>query len=126
MVALFTMKNTFPLSKHTYIGALYFALHLSSIYIHNKWIYLAYELLFILYIIFGSQFSIRLKSSREVVLQSAVFHGILTLLYLPELFITQGLSISNPLTALALYPFLHWFIFLTIVGIFKKYWIQLD
>jgi len=102
------MKSYFPKSTHTFIGLLYFALHLSSIYIHTKWIYLAYEVLFILYIIFGSQFSIQSKSIREVALQSAVFHSILTLFYLPELFITRGLSITNPLAALALYPLLHW------------------
>ena len=102
------MKSYFPKSKHTFVGALYFALHLSSIYIHTKWIYLAYEVLFILYIIFGSQFSIQSNSIREAVAQSAILHSILILFYIQELFITRGVSITNPLAALALYPLLHW------------------
>jgi len=102
------MKSYFPKSTHTFIGLLYFLLHLSSIYIHTKWIYLAYEILFILYIVLGSQFSIQSKSTREAVTQSAILHSILTLFYIPELFITRGLSMTNPLAALALYPLLHW------------------
>lgn len=102
------MKSYFPKSTHTFIGLLYFSLHLSSIYIHTKWIYLAYEVLFILYIVLGSQFSIQSKSTREAATQSAFLHGILTLFYIPELFITRGLSMTNPLAALALYPLLHW------------------
>ena len=102
------MKSYFPKTIHTLVGLLYFALHLSSIYIHIKWIYLAYELLFILYIIFGSQFSIQSNSTREAVTQSAILHSILTLFYIPELFITRGLSMTNPLAALALYPLLHY------------------
>jgi hypothetical protein len=114
------MKSYFPKSKHTYVGALYFALHLSSIYIHTKWIYLAYEVLFILYIVVGSHFSIQSKSTREAVTQSAILHSILTLFYIPELFITQGLSLTNPLAALALYPLLHWLISWFIMGIAIK------
>ena len=114
------MKSYFPKSKHTFVGALYFALHLSSIYIHTKWIYLAYEVLFILYIIFGSQFSIQSKSIRKVAMQSTILHGILTLFYLPELFITRGLTLTNPLAALALYPFLHWLISLLGITISTK------
>lgn len=93
---------------HTIIALLYFTLHLSSIYIHTKWIYLAYEVFFILYIVFGSQFSIQSKSIREAVAQSAILHSILTLFYIPELFFTRGLSMTNPLAALAFYPLLHW------------------
>lgn len=114
------MKSYFTKSKHTFVGALYFALHLSSIYIHTKWIYLAYEVLFILYIIFGSQFSIQSKSIREVVAQSAILHSILTLFYIPELFITRGLSLTNPLAALALYPLLNWLISWLIMSIVIK------
>jgi len=111
------MKTYFPKSRHTFVGLLYFSLHLSSIYIHTKWIYLAYEVLFILYIIFGSQFSIQSKSTRRTVLQSAILHSILTLFYIPELFITRGLSLTNPLAALALYPLLHWLLSLSIIKI---------
>ena len=101
------MKNLFPPSKHTYTVLLYFALHLASIYIHTKWIYLAYESLFLLYLFWGSRFVIKSKNLKAVISQSAIIHGILTLFYIPELFITRGLSITNPLTALALYPLLH-------------------
>lgn len=114
------MKSYFPKSTHTYIGLLYFLLHLSSIYIHTKWIYLAYEILFILYIVLGSQFSIQFKSTREAVTQSAILHTILTLFYIPELFIIRGLSMTNPLAALALYPLLHWLISLLGITISTK------
>ena len=114
------MKSYFPKTIHTLVGLLYFALHLSSIYIHIKWIYLAYELLFILYIIFGSQFSIQSNSTREAVTQSAILHSILTLFYIPELFITRGLTLTNPLAALALYPLLHWLISLLGITISTK------
>ena len=114
------MKFYFPKSTYTYIGLLYFALHLSSIYIHTKWIYLAYEVLFILYIVAGSQFSIQSKSIREVAIQSAILHSLLTLFYIPELFITRGLSLTNPLAALALYPLLHWLISLLAMTVFTK------
>lgn len=111
------MKFYFPKSAHTYIGLLYFTVHLSSIYIHTKWIYLAYEILFILYIILGSQFSIRIKSAQAVVLQSAILHVVLTIFYVPELFITRGLSLTNPLAALTLYPLLHWVLFASTIKI---------
>jgi hypothetical protein len=114
------MKSYFPKSRHTFIGLLYFLLHLSSIYIHTKWIYLSYEVLFTLYIVFGSQFSIQSKSIREAAAQSAILHSILTLFYIPELFITRGLSMTNPLAALAIYPLLHWLISWLIMGIAIK------
>jgi hypothetical protein len=115
------MKSYFQKSTHTYIGLLYFTLHLGSIYIHTKWIYLAYEVLFILYIIRGSQFSKRIKSAKSVVLQSAILHGVLTIFYAPELFITRGLEISNPLAALALYPLLHWIIFTLVTALSVRF-----
>ena len=114
------MKSYFQKSTHTYIGLLYFTLHLGSIYIHTKWIYLAYEVLFILYIIWGSQFSKRIKSAKAAILQSAILHTILTVFYIPELFITRGLSLTNPLAALTLYPLLHWLISASTIKIASK------
>ena len=117
---IFTMKNLFPPSKHTYTVLLYFGLHLASIYIHTKWIYLAYEGLFILYLFWASQFSLRSKNAKGVVWQSAIIHGALTLFYIPELFITRGLSITNPLAALALYPLLHFSLSALVFAFTKK------
>jgi len=107
------MKKIFPSQSYTALGLAYFILHLSSIYVHQMWIYIAYELLFLTYLIFGSKAPHFLK-------QSAILHGILTLFYLPELFVSRGLSLSNPLSALALYPFAHWLISALAAGLRPK------
>ena len=102
------MRSVFPLATHTYLALAYFAIHLGSIYIHDKWMYMGYEVLFFLMVFFGVRYARSQGVARGVILQSATLHGILTAFYLPELFVSQGVSLNNPLAALALYPLVHW------------------
>jgi hypothetical protein len=109
----FSMKAAFPKRAHTLFGLSYFALHLSSIYIHQAWIYLAYEVLFLGYIILGI-------GKEKMLLQAGILHILLTAFYIPELFYTRGLSLSNPLSALVFYPAAHFLLLIIVAGINNK------
>ena len=104
----------FPKTKHTYFILLYFVVHLLSVFVHNKSIYLSYEILFILALIFGVKYLIQSKRLKELVLQSLMIHLVLTVFYLPTLLLLQGIKLDNPLALLMLYPFAHWLISLIV------------
>lgn len=107
------MKTINPTSKYTFIGLGYFALHLSSIYVHQAWIYLAYEMLFIAYLFLG-------MGKKKFLFQAGILHVLLTVFYIPELFYTRGLSLSNPLAALVFYPAAHFLLLIIVAGISNK------
>jgi len=101
------MKTIFPIQLHTILGLCYFILHLSSIYVHQAWIYLTYEALFLGYMLLGT-------GKEKFLLQAGILHTTLTALYIPELFYARGVAFSNPLAALVFYPAAHYLIIISV------------
>ena len=108
------MKSLFPHRLFSLLGVGYFTLHILSIYKHMMWIYITYEILFVGYILAGSL-------SKPFLKQSALLHIGLTFLYIYELFIVRRLPIFNSLSALVLYPAIHYLIGLGVVSLRKSF-----
>lgn len=104
------MKKLFPKTAVTALSLLYFFVHGISLVLHNKYIYLVYEIIFLGYLLAGGAQALRTKKWNELIKQSAILHFVLTVLYAMTLFFFYNISIKSPQTLLLLYPLGHFLI----------------
>ena len=110
MPPLLSMRKLFPNHPHTYFLLMYFITHALSLFWHSKYVYLLYEVFFLIYLILVVRAYKKLKVFKSSIIASGIIHALLTILYAIVLFLIQKVGTNSTLFWLILYPAGHFLI----------------